>query len=220
MLTHAHCSLPVYLSLTEHVRRKQIESLMAKLNESKQSERALKASVDDLMRERDGWQQRAEEANTEFKNAQALQNTIDHLENRLEIANIEKLDAAEQLLNFQLQRSPFDVSFPRPETVPQVGGDNIKVSRSQLHTTNTICLLLFSLLEDATDGPLACTGCASQSQHSVLLKLSRQCRERVARTFYTRYIHLAHRTPPRSSPATRDTDRPATKRKGRACAET
>lgn len=100
---------------------------MAKLNESKQSERALRVSVDDMTRERDGWQQRAEEANTQVKNAQALQNTIDHLENRLEIANIEKLDAAEQLLNFQLQRSPFEINFPRHETVPENDSDNIKV---------------------------------------------------------------------------------------------
>ncbi|KAH7394030.1 hypothetical protein DE146DRAFT_616609 [Phaeosphaeria sp. MPI-PUGE-AT-0046c] len=114
--------------------QKQIESLMAKLNESKQSERALKASVHELTHERDGWQQRAEDANTEVKNAQALQNTIDHLEDRLEIANIEKLDAAEQLLNFQLQRSPFEIKAPRCETVPEVEGDNTKDAHLSLST--------------------------------------------------------------------------------------
>lgn len=118
--------------------QKQIESLMAKLNESKQSERALRVSVDDMTRERDGWQQRAEEANTQVKNAQALQNTIDHLENRLEIANIEKLDAAEQLLNFQLQRSPFEINFPRHETVPENDSDNIKPAQDAHLSLSTV----------------------------------------------------------------------------------
>jgi predicted nucleic acid-binding Zn-ribbon protein len=88
--------------------QKQIESLMAKLNESKQSERALRTSLDDLERQCNEWQARAEEAAKAVKSAQALQNTIDHLESRLEIANIERLDAEEQLFNVQTQKSPFD----------------------------------------------------------------------------------------------------------------
>ncbi|KAF2641355.1 hypothetical protein P280DRAFT_310434 [Massarina eburnea CBS 473.64] len=43
------------------------------------------------------------------KNSSALQNTIDHLEHRLELANVQKLDAEEQLHNWNTQKSPFDV---------------------------------------------------------------------------------------------------------------
>jgi hypothetical protein len=75
---------------------------MAKLNEAKKSER-------DAIRACDEHRERAEEAEKSVKSAQALQNTIDHLENRLEIANIERLDAQEQLFNVQAQKSPFDL---------------------------------------------------------------------------------------------------------------
>jgi hypothetical protein len=86
--------------------RKQIESLMAKLNDAKKSER-------DAIRARDEHLERAEEAEKSVKNAQALQNTIDHLENRLEIANIERLDAQEQFFNVQAQKSPFDLALSK-----------------------------------------------------------------------------------------------------------
>jgi chromosome segregation ATPase len=85
---------------------------MAKLNESKQTERALKTLLDDSVRMCNEWQERAEDADKVSKNARALQNTIDHLENRLEIANLGRLDAEEQLCNLQKQKSPFDVGLP------------------------------------------------------------------------------------------------------------
>jgi chromosome segregation ATPase len=91
--------------------RKQIESLMAKLNESKQSERSLRTLLDDSERVCNEWQERAADAKKATKNARALQNTIDHLENRLEIANIERLDAEEQLCHLQEQKSPFDFNL-------------------------------------------------------------------------------------------------------------
>jgi hypothetical protein len=47
------------------------------------------------------------------KSTSALQNTIDHLEHRLEMANCEKIDAEEQLFNLQSQRSPFDPKPPK-----------------------------------------------------------------------------------------------------------
>ena len=59
------------------------------------------------------WKEKAGKADKLAKSVQALQNTIDHLENRLEIANIERLDAEEQLFNFQIQKSPFDVALPK-----------------------------------------------------------------------------------------------------------
>lgn len=98
--------------------QKQIESLMAKLNESKKSERALKTSLEEMTQSCSDWQDKAEEAGKVAKSAQALQNTIDHLENRLEIANIDKLDAEEQLFNFQSQKSPFDFKLPHLQ-IPQ-----------------------------------------------------------------------------------------------------
>jgi len=93
--------------------RKQIESLMAKLNDSKKNERTLRASLDETTRKCDDWRQKAEEVEQVAKRAQALQNTIDHLENRLEIANVEKLDAQEELFNVQARKSPFDIDPPK-----------------------------------------------------------------------------------------------------------
>ncbi|KAF2024702.1 hypothetical protein EK21DRAFT_78183 [Setomelanomma holmii] len=87
----------------------QIESLMAKLNESKKNERALKTSAEEAERQCEEWREKAAEADKMTKSAQSLQNTIDHLENRLEIANIEKLDAQEQLYNVQSAKSPFEL---------------------------------------------------------------------------------------------------------------
>jgi chromosome segregation ATPase len=107
--------------------RKQIESLMAKLNESKQSERALREMLDDSTRICNEWQERAEEANKFTKNAQSLQNTIDHLENRLEIANTERLDAEEQLCNLQTQKSPFDFNLPGLQLPPAGEYEHVKV---------------------------------------------------------------------------------------------
>jgi predicted nucleic acid-binding Zn-ribbon protein len=104
--------------------QKQIESLMAKLNESKQSERALRTSLDDMTEKCNEWQMKAEEAGKAVKSAQALQNTIDHLESRLEIANIERLDAEEQLFNVQSQKSPFDTDSKVQALSP---GDQDKV---------------------------------------------------------------------------------------------
>jgi chromosome segregation ATPase len=108
--------------------QKQIESLMAKLNESKQSERALTTSLDEMTQQCNEWQEKVQEASKAGKSAQALQNTIDHLENRLEIANIEKLDAEEQLFLIQAQKSPFDSHLSGFQAPPAVHHDPIKVS--------------------------------------------------------------------------------------------
>ncbi|KAH7378796.1 hypothetical protein BKA66DRAFT_513200 [Pyrenochaeta sp. MPI-SDFR-AT-0127] len=93
--------------------QKQIESLMAKLNESKKSERTLRAALDEVEQKCVEWQDAAGKADNLTKNVQALQNTIDHLENRLEIANIERIDAEEQLFNLRDQKSPFDIASPK-----------------------------------------------------------------------------------------------------------
>ncbi|CAO2656324.1 Nn.00g051270.m01.CDS01 [Neocucurbitaria sp. VM-36] len=93
--------------------QKQIESLMAKLNESKKNEREARTTLEGAERKCVEWQEKAGKADKLAKGVQALQNTIDHLENRLEIANIERLDAEEQLFNLQIQKSPFDVALPK-----------------------------------------------------------------------------------------------------------
>jgi chromosome segregation ATPase len=116
--------------------QKQIESLMAKLNESKKSERALKTSLDEITQSRNEWQEKTEEAGKTAKNAQALQNTIDHLENRLEIANIDKLDAEEQLYNFQSQNRPFDFKLPNLHIPPTIDYTQEQVSSG----LNLICI--------------------------------------------------------------------------------
>jgi chromosome segregation ATPase len=116
--------------------QKQIESLMAKLNESKQSERSVKASLDEMTKSRNEWQERAEEVGKTVKSAQSLQNTIDHLESRLEIANIEKLDAQEQLFNLQAQKSPFDARLPSLE-IPPVNDHDQDICAAQMSHMST-----------------------------------------------------------------------------------
>jgi chromosome segregation ATPase len=110
----------------------QIESLMAKLNESRSSERALKVSLDEMSKSRDEWEEKAGEAHKAAKNIQALQNTIDHLEDRLEIANMERLDAQEQLFIIQAQKSPFDFRHPSLDLPPAIDHEQDKVSCSTL----------------------------------------------------------------------------------------
>jgi chromosome segregation ATPase len=100
---------------------------MAKLNESKKSERFLKTSLEELGQKCDTWQEKAEEADKVVKGSQALQNTIDHLENRLEIANIERLDAEEQLFNLQTQKSPFDFKLQDLRVPSPLNHDHAKV---------------------------------------------------------------------------------------------
>jgi chromosome segregation ATPase len=110
--------------------QKQIELLMAKLNESKQSERAMRKSLDEMTRQCNDWQEKVEEASRAEKSAKALQNTIDHLENRLEIANIERLDAEEQLFLIQAQKTPFDFHLPGLQAPPAVSQGSVKVSKT------------------------------------------------------------------------------------------
>jgi hypothetical protein len=51
----------------------------------------------------------------------------DHLENRLEIANIERLDAEEQLFNLQTQKSPFDFKLQDLRVPSPLNHDHAKV---------------------------------------------------------------------------------------------
>jgi DNA repair exonuclease SbcCD ATPase subunit len=86
---------------------------MAKLNESKRSERELRSTLGMAEQRCAEWQDKAGHADNLAKNMQALQNTIDHLESRLEIANIERLDAEEQFSNLRDEKSPFDVALSK-----------------------------------------------------------------------------------------------------------
>lgn len=92
--------------------QKQIESLMAKLNQAKTNERNLTATLEEIERNCTEWQAKASKVEQLEKSALALQNTIDHLEHRLEMANTEKIDAEEHLLNLRTGRSPFDPKSP------------------------------------------------------------------------------------------------------------
>jgi hypothetical protein len=98
--------------------QKQIESLMAKLNQSKKNERSLTATLEEIERNCNEYQKKARKVEQLEKGALALQNTIDHLEYRLEMANCEKVDAEEQLLNLHSQRSPFDPAPPKLHVAP------------------------------------------------------------------------------------------------------
>jgi archaellum component FlaC len=104
--------------------QKQVESLMTKLNESKRNERQLQTTLENVEKACSEWQEKV--AHLE-KAEKALQNTVDHLEGRLELANIEKVDAQEQLLNLQNQRPPYDPMPERPH-VPTGRGTHISMS--------------------------------------------------------------------------------------------
>lgn len=86
---------------------------MAKLNESKKSERELRNILGMTEMKCAEFEDKATHADKLAKTTQALQNTIDHLENRLEIANTKRLDAEEQLSNLRSDKSPFDLSPPK-----------------------------------------------------------------------------------------------------------
>jgi chromosome segregation ATPase len=88
--------------------QKQIESLMAKLTQSKQNEKKLSNTLEKVEKNCNEWQEKARIAEREEKGKQALQDDIDHLAHRLEIANSDKLDAQEELFNLRSQRGPFD----------------------------------------------------------------------------------------------------------------
>ncbi|KAH7095175.1 hypothetical protein FB567DRAFT_21922 [Paraphoma chrysanthemicola] len=118
--------------------QKQIESLMAKLNEAKKNERATKVSADEAVRQCEEWREKAMTAEKTVKSAQALQNTIDHLENRLEIANIEKLDAQEQLFNVQSERTPFDFELPRLQVPRAANHDATKATGYKHMSMSTV----------------------------------------------------------------------------------
>jgi hypothetical protein len=81
---------------------------MAKLNESRKSEKALKVSLQEVEQKCLEWEDKASKAEKLAQNTEALQNSIDHLEHRLEMANAERLDAQEEVFNLRMHKSPFD----------------------------------------------------------------------------------------------------------------
>ncbi|KAI8939497.1 hypothetical protein NX059_003268 [Plenodomus lindquistii] len=93
--------------------QQQIESLMAKLNEARKRERESRAACEQAEQRRMESETKAVQAAGLAKSTTALQNTIDHLESRLEIANTERLDAEEQLCNMRANRSPFDTNLTK-----------------------------------------------------------------------------------------------------------
>ncbi|KAF3047617.1 hypothetical protein E8E12_010898 [Didymella heteroderae] len=103
----------------------QISSLMAKLNESKKNEKALRANLRELENRCTEAESKEGEAQQLASSAEALQNTIDHLEHRLEVANTEKLDAQEELFNMRALKSPFDASFPDFQTQDQNAHESV-----------------------------------------------------------------------------------------------
>ncbi|KAJ4291156.1 hypothetical protein N0V90_010354 [Kalmusia sp. IMI 367209] len=109
--------------------QKQVESLMTKLNQSKEEERKQRRNIEQVQKVCDEWQEKASEAEQLKKSTMALQNTIDHLEHRLEIANTDKVDAEEQLFNIRSQKSPFDPKTPKLQVL-----ENRQSTRTSMST--------------------------------------------------------------------------------------
>ncbi|KAF2794990.1 hypothetical protein K505DRAFT_374250 [Melanomma pulvis-pyrius CBS 109.77] len=126
--------------------QKQIESLMAKLNQSKQNERKLTHTLEEIEKNCAEWQEKASKVEQLEKGALALQNTIDHLEYRLEVANVDKLDAEEHLFNLQSNRTPFDQPMPPKLQVPPVPH-----SRMSAHTSMSTVFSTGSPISHAND---------------------------------------------------------------------
>lgn len=96
---------------------------MAKLNESKKGERELRSTLGLTEMRCAEFEDKAAHADKLAKSTQALQNTIDHLESRLEIANTERLDAEEQLSNLMDGKSPFDLNPKGPPSTSHPASD-------------------------------------------------------------------------------------------------
>ncbi|KAF2444052.1 hypothetical protein P171DRAFT_473245 [Karstenula rhodostoma CBS 690.94] len=109
--------------------QKQVESLMKKLNHSEEEGRKQKRTLEETQKACDEWQEKASKAEELKKSTMALQNTIDHLEYRLELANVDRVDAEEQLLNVRSHRTPFDPKSPKVQ-VP----DNRQSTRTSMST--------------------------------------------------------------------------------------
>lgn len=109
--------------------QKQVESLMTKINQSKEEDRKQKQTIEELQKSCDEWKVKANDAERLQKSTMALQNTIDHLEYRLEVANVDKVEAEEQLFNIRSQRTPFEPKTPKLQ-VP----DNRQSTRTSMST--------------------------------------------------------------------------------------
>lgn len=109
----------LYLELSLHARnnaalQKQVDSLTTKLNESNESERKLRSTLNLTETKGAAWEEKAKHANKLIdkltEKIHALKNTASDLEARLEIANAKRLDAEEQLSNWRDKKSPFDLT--------------------------------------------------------------------------------------------------------------
>lgn len=113
--------------------QKQIESLMAKLNEAKKKERETRTALEAAEQRCTEWQIKASEGEAKSVNTQALQNTIDHLESRLEIANTERLDAEEQLFNLRADKTPLEAILAKSKSSAEKNHMQLVVSLQTVH---------------------------------------------------------------------------------------
>ncbi|KAF1838000.1 hypothetical protein BDW02DRAFT_68353 [Decorospora gaudefroyi] len=118
--------------------QKQIESLMAKLNDSKRNERELRSTLGMTEQRCAELEDKAGHTDQLAKTTQALQNTIDHLESRLEIANIERLDAEEQLFNLRDAKSPFDAALSKVQVPSLVDHGERQAARNAHMSMSTV----------------------------------------------------------------------------------
>jgi chromosome segregation ATPase len=120
--------------------QKQIESLMTKLNDSKRNEKDLRNTLGAAEQKCAELEDIVDQADKLAKTMQALQNTIDHLESRLEIANTERLDAEEQLSNLRDEKSPF--GFPLPKTRMPSGTERSNMVCATLVENSSTCFYI------------------------------------------------------------------------------
>jgi hypothetical protein len=130
--------------------QRQVESLMARLNQSKETEREQKRVLDELEKTFSEVQEKASKVEQLEKSTLALRNTINHLEHRLDMANCDKVDAEEELFNLRRQRSIFD---PKP----WLSNQGISQTADHRQSTRTSMSTVFAnespINENETDEP-------------------------------------------------------------------
>jgi hypothetical protein len=111
--------LNMYKKSCEALQR-QIDLLMVKLNDSQAADREKQNKLDDARAKLEEYEKNASKVAHGEKSTSALQNTVDHLEYRLQMANIEKVELEEHLWHLQRMRHIFDPKSPSTLPLPPV----------------------------------------------------------------------------------------------------
>ncbi|PVH97683.1 hypothetical protein DM02DRAFT_630873 [Periconia macrospinosa] len=134
----------------------QLERVMQNLKATKASEEKYMGLLEDAERTCTEYKKKASKTEQLEKNIVALQNTVDHLEYRLELTNVEKVDLAEKLHNVQTKSSPFDVKLlssimDNRESVDTVFTDRSPITQNEVSEMRTALATFIDHVERLQD---------------------------------------------------------------------